>query len=92
MPNRSTIAIIVLTLSALIFTVSSETAYKLEQRRYFNYANPTYILNVITALGAACAGLICILDLHREAERKLRKKQFLELQVVEEALIKKVET
>ena len=71
MLNRFTLTLIVLVLSIAVFVSSSETAARLDHRRGFNYANPTYIVMVIIAVGSALSSALCLIDLSEQAKKML---------------------
>lgn len=81
MPSRFNLTVIILLLSAALFTVSSETAARMDHSRRFNYANPIYIMNVIIALSSALTGAICLIDMQIQAKRRV--KQTVEKEKVE---------
>jgi hypothetical protein len=65
--------LILLVLSAIIFVFSSETALKLENQNYFDFANPVYVFNVLTAFGSMATGGFSLLALHWLATQELEK-------------------
>lgn len=70
--NPHFLALIVLVvLSAVVFVVSSERAFTLEKQRFFNFANPLYVFDVLAAFASMAIGSYGLIELHKLAVREL---------------------
>lgn len=71
MQERFILTVTILVLGMLIFTYSMEATVKMENWRFFNYANPTYILMTVAGIGGVTVAFYCLLDLWNQAKKLL---------------------
>lgn len=66
--------VIVICFSCFLLDRTGVAAFNMEETNWFNYANLTYILVVLTGLGAFAAGSISLIYISVMAEKERRER------------------